>query len=120
MGKSMDGGATAATALICGKQLLSANCGDTRVVLCHAGKAKQLSVDHKAGLESEKDRIHSLGGYVTMTGIWRVGGLLAVSRAFGNRTLKSWVTADPHVEVYTYVLCQKPHILKLLSLKNVA
>ena len=76
--------------------------GDTRIVLSRNGEAKQLSIDHKAGSESEKTRIAQKGGYVTMAGIWRVGGLLAVSRAFGNRALKEWVTADPHVQVFNY------------------
>ena len=101
--------------------LLSANVGDARAVLVRGGAAVQLSYDHVPDDEAERRRIERnnpnpkrpLVRYVGNT--WRVGGLLALSRAFGDAYMKSaggfegfggadddyssgvGVTAEPHV-----------------------
>jgi protein phosphatase 1L len=47
-----------------------------------------LSDDHKPNRADERSRIEAAGGVVVWAGTWRVGGVLAVSRAFGDRLLK--------------------------------
>uniref|UniRef100_A0A7S3PIM9 PPM-type phosphatase domain-containing protein n=1 Tax=Aplanochytrium stocchinoi TaxID=215587 RepID=A0A7S3PIM9_9STRA len=61
--------------------------GDSRVVLCRGGVAVQLSIDHKARREDEKQRIRDSGGTVDRNG--RLNGVLAVSRAFGGLSHKA-------------------------------
>jgi len=90
-----EAGCTAVTAVVVGRRLVVGNVGDSRAVLCTQGQAIQLSVDHKPNHVSEKERIENLGGMVCWAGTWRVAGMLAVSRAFGDRILKKFVVADP-------------------------
>ncbi|KXZ52830.1 hypothetical protein GPECTOR_8g213 [Gonium pectorale] len=90
-------GCTAVTAVLVGRRLLVANVGDSRAVLSRGGKAIALSVDHKPNLKEERARIEGAGGVVVWAGTWRVGGVLAVSRAFGDRPLKRFVISTPAV-----------------------
>lgn len=92
------GGSTAVTAiLIDGNQLLIANVGDSRAVLCRQGNAVQLSTDHEPS--KERKAIETKGGFVTKLpgDVARVDGQLAVARAFGDKKLKEHLSSDPDV-----------------------
>ncbi|KAL5228478.1 hypothetical protein ABZP36_016743 [Zizania latifolia] len=91
-------GSTASTAIFVGNHLYVANVGDSRAVMSKSGKAIALSVDHKPNRRDERKRIESAGGVVMWSGTWRVGGVLAMSRAFGNRLLKRFVVAEPEIQ----------------------
>ncbi|KAF9600994.1 hypothetical protein IFM89_014979 [Coptis chinensis] len=93
-----DDGSTASTAVLVGNQLYVANVGDSRAVISKEGKAIPLSDDHKPNRIDERKRIESAGGVVMWAGTWRVGGVLAMSRAFGNRLLKQFVVAEPEIQ----------------------
>jgi len=73
---------------------VSANAGDARVILGRKGSAIQLSEDHVPDSEDERQRIEAQNPNPRMPlvryvgGTWRVGGLLALSRAFGDAYLK--------------------------------
>ncbi|WZZ91628.1 hypothetical protein YC2023_120207 [Brassica napus] len=94
-----DAGSTASTAILLGDRLLVANVGDSRAVISRAGTAIAVSRDHKPDQSDERERIENAGGFVMWAGkrTWRVGGVLAVSRAFGDRLLKQYVVADPEI-----------------------
>lgn len=100
-------GATAVIVLIIGNKLVCANVGDARAVLCHNGKALDLSVDHKASRQDEQERIKKQGGYIVFG---RVLGRLAVTRAFGDFDCKNIeVVIDDEKEIKNFVLI-KPEI----------
>ncbi|KAL5564067.1 hypothetical protein UlMin_033814 [Ulmus minor] len=93
------GGSTAVTAiLINGQKLWVANVGDSRAVLSRRGQAIQMSVDHEPN--TERGSIEDRGGFISnMPGdVARVNGQLAVSRAFGDKNLKSHLRSDPDVK----------------------
>ncbi|KAJ9159115.1 hypothetical protein P3X46_024642 [Hevea brasiliensis] len=93
------GGSTAVTAiLINGQKLWIANVGDSRAVLSRRGKAIQMTTDHEPN--TERGSIEKKGGFVSnMPGdVARVNGQLAVSRAFGDKNLKSHLRSDPDIQ----------------------
>ncbi|RLN28456.1 putative protein phosphatase 2C 77 [Panicum miliaceum] len=100
LSQGVRGGACAATALVKDGDLYVANVGDCRAVLgSGGGVATALTSDHTAGREDGRRRIESSGGYVSCGsgGVWRVQDCLAVSRAFGDASMKPWVTCEPEV-----------------------
>ncbi|CAH9110483.1 unnamed protein product [Cuscuta epithymum] len=93
-----DDGSTASTAVLVGNHLYVANVGDSRTIISVKGKAIALSDDHKPNRSDERKRIENAGGIIMWAGTWRVGGVLAMSRAFGNRMLKQFVVAEPEIQ----------------------
>ncbi|KAL9330970.1 hypothetical protein ACSQ67_000580 [Phaseolus vulgaris] len=93
-----DDGSTASTAVLVDNHLYVANVGDSRTIISKSGKAIALSEDHKPNRSDERKRIENAGGVVMWAGTWRVGGVLAMSRAFGNRMLKQFVVAEPEIQ----------------------
>jgi serine/threonine protein phosphatase PrpC len=68
-------------------------------VLSKSGQAERLSVDDKCDNIDEQIRIKQSNGLIVMN---RVGGVLAVTRAFGDHSLKdSGLIAVPHIVKYT-------------------
>lgn len=97
-GQQKDAGSTASTAVLVHDKLFVANVGDSRVVACRAGSAIPLSIDHKPDRSDERERIEQAGGFIVWAGTWRVGGVLAVSRAFGDKLLRPYVSAEPEIQ----------------------
>lgn len=87
------------------KRVVIANSGDSRSVLCRAGKAIELSFDHKPENEIERNRIEKAGSVITQG---RVDGNLNLSRALGDLRYKKKegiapeeqpITANPDLKV---------------------
>lgn len=92
-------GTTAVVALLSSQSMYLANAGDSRAVLYRDGKALALTDDHKAAREDETARVEAAGGQILFWNGVRVMGLLAVSRAIGDHSLRPYVIADPEVTV---------------------
>ncbi|GAX74134.1 hypothetical protein CEUSTIGMA_g1583.t1 [Chlamydomonas eustigma] len=104
-------GATAVTAALYqngteGTKLVTANVGDARILLIKSQGQEpvQLTVDHVPDSEAERLRIEKFNPNPKMPlvryvgGTWRVGGLLALSRAFGDAYLKGSLQFEGIVE----------------------
>mmetsp|Transcript_43851 Transcript_43851/g.74858 ORF Transcript_43851/g.74858 Transcript_43851/m.74858 type:complete len:372 (-) Transcript_43851:208-1323(-) len=87
------------------RSIVTANVGDSRAVLSRRGIAIDLTKDHKPNDDYERKRIESLGGTVDWcgamdsqgqplehTGVYRINGNLALSRAIGDRSERPWVS----------------------------
>lgn len=91
-------GSTGLVAMLRDKKILIANVGDCRALVLSAGRPIQMSNDQKPTSLEEQKRISSLGGTIEYCmGVARVNGILAVSRAFGNRTLRQVIRPDPEM-----------------------
>ena len=93
-------GSTCVLVMKCPDHLWVANCGDSRAIInahdTHRGY-EPLSVDHKP-VGKERERIEALGGSVyDHSGVARVNGELAVSRAIGDRRYRPYVVPHPDV-----------------------
>lgn len=94
----LNDGSTALCLALRGGRMTVANVGDCRLLLVGQSWVEQVSRDHKPGVKEEEARVIALGGAVTTSsGIPRVNGILAVSRAFGNRALRGVVRPDPEI-----------------------
>lgn len=96
-------GCTAVACLLKDRKLHIANAGDSRIVLCQAGKAIELSEDHKPELDSERDRIIKAKGYITDG---RVNGNLNLTRAVGDFGYKK----DKSLEAAEQIITVAPDI----------
>jgi serine/threonine protein phosphatase PrpC len=107
-----DGNMSLASSLPTQHTIITANVGDSRAILSRNASAIDLTRDHKPNDPIEEERIEARGGYVAWcgdtdthgspiegSGIYRVNGNLALSRAIGDRSERPAVCADPEFSV---------------------
>nr|XP_040026406.1 protein phosphatase 1L-like [Gasterosteus aculeatus aculeatus] len=96
-------GTTCLVALLSDRELIVANVGDSRGVLCDKdGNAVALSHDHKPYQLKERKRIKRAGGFISFNGSWRVQGILAMSRSLGDYPLKNLNVVIPDPDIMTF------------------
>ncbi|KAI4974568.1 hypothetical protein ZWY2020_047848 [Hordeum vulgare] len=81
-------GSTAVVALVVGGRILVANCGDSRAVLCRAGRAVPLSQDHKQPARPDE---MAAGGVM-----YHYDG---VPRALGHTLINPEITCEPDITI---------------------
>jgi len=91
-------GCTAVSCFVKDGKLHVANAGDSRIVLCQAGRAVDLSTDHKPELDSERARIEKANGYVRNG---RVNDNLNLTRAVGDFAYKKDKSIPPSEQIIT-------------------
>ncbi|CAL9027792.1 unnamed protein product [Prunus brigantina] len=94
-------GSTAVVAILSGCQIITSNCGDSRALLCRGTETIPLTVDQKPDREDELLRIEGGGGKVINWNGARVFGVLAMSRAIGDRYLRPWIIPVPEISFMT-------------------
>eukprot|EP00002_Diphylleia_rotans_P009905 TRINITY_DN2025_c0_g2_i1.p1 TRINITY_DN2025_c0_g2~~TRINITY_DN2025_c0_g2_i1.p1 ORF type:complete len:348 (-),score=75.52 TRINITY_DN2025_c0_g2_i1:221-1264(-) len=103
-------GSTCVTAFITHNRLIVSNIGDSRAILCLDNLQSQngestsfvaMSDDHKPNRPDEQERIEKNGGIIAHAGVWRVQGVLATSRSFGDKDLKKYVISEPEFQEVT-------------------
>ncbi|KAG0317797.1 Protein phosphatase 2C 1 [Dissophora globulifera] len=87
--------------------LYTGNVGDARAVLCHKEKGVRLSYDHKGSDHTEAQRILDVGGFVMNN---RVNGVLAVTRALGDSSMKEFVIGAPYT-TRTVISADNPYLI---------
>lgn len=98
-------------------KLLVANVGDSRGILCDSkGATIPLSFDHKPYQLKEYRRILEAGGYISLKGVYRVNGILAISRALGDYPLKDNRLIIPDPDILSFDLRElKPKFMIMAS-----
>ncbi|KDP33806.1 hypothetical protein JCGZ_07377 [Jatropha curcas] len=94
-------GSTAVVVVLSGCQIITSNCGDSRALLCRTTQIIPLTVDHKPDRQDELMRIEGGGGKVINWNGARVFGVLAMSRAIGDRYLRPWIIPVPEISFMT-------------------
>ncbi|KAK3009173.1 hypothetical protein RJ639_014008, partial [Escallonia herrerae] len=128
-------GSTATVALLLDGRILVASVGDSKALLCSNRSkgssrtlyAEELTRDHHPDRIDERARIEAAGGFVRVLGVPRVNGLLAVSRAIGDLSLKRYgVIAEPEVLDWraiegndVFLVVASDGIFESLSMKSV-
>ncbi|XP_030541689.1 LOW QUALITY PROTEIN: probable protein phosphatase 2C 6 [Rhodamnia argentea] len=94
-------GSTAVVVILSGCQIITSNCGDSRAILCRGTQTVPLTVDQKPDRHDELMRIEGMGGKVINWNGARVFGVLAMSRAIGDRYLRPWIIPVPEITFTT-------------------
>lgn len=106
-------GCTAVCILLTDDEIVCANAGDSRAILCRNGKPVALSEDHKPNSSVERRRIEAAGGRIEEISVgirvhYRVNGNLNLSRSIGDLEYKKQPLGPEQ-----QIICSTPDIVKI-------
>lgn len=113
-------GCTAVCILLTRDEIVCANAGDSRAVLCRkGGPPVALSQDHKPNDAVERERIEAAGGRIEEISVgirvhYRVNGNLNLSRSIGDLEYKK----SPELGHERQMICSTPDIVKMPRMKD--
>lgn len=107
-------GCTAVCVLMTESEVVCANAGDSRAIVCRKGKPLELSHDHKPNSPRERSRIEDAGGSIQETKaatrtMYRVNGNLNLSRSLGDLEYKQRADLPPEKQM----ICATPDIVRV-------
>jgi serine/threonine protein phosphatase PrpC len=99
-------GTTAVCVLLNDTDIVCANAGDSRAILCRDGKCMEMSNDHKPCVPDERKRILAAGGTVNVQkvqgrAVHRVNNSLSLSRSIGDLAHKKAPGLGPEEQAVT-------------------
>lgn len=92
-------GSTASVAIVFPQHIVTANCGDSSIIVGYKHGVDVLSRDHKVG--NERERLTKLGAAITEVpgDTPRINSQLNLSRSIGDAHLKKFVSPNPFVSI---------------------
>jgi serine/threonine protein phosphatase PrpC len=95
-----------------GEALWICNVGDTRALIVHEGATLQLSRDQKPNHPDIRQGIEKRGGFIEcIYGVWRVGRILSVGRALGDRDIVGIVHTPKINKIFLKDLMPGTHLV---------
>lgn len=109
-----EGGSTALCALIKDSELYVMNLGDSIAALIRGGKIEKINEEHNTSNENEKSLMEKKGALIIkIKNVFRIMGEIAVTRSFGDRTYKEYLSSEADVYKFDMREFDKDGILLL-------
>lgn len=104
---NIHGGSTALFALIGNESMLLSNIGDSKAMIIRGEEMIDLTIEHNANNENEKSSIIKKGGWIIEKKVnnntkYLVQGSLEVTRSFGDRLYKKYISCEPDITEYKF------------------
>jgi serine/threonine protein phosphatase PrpC len=106
--KNKNGGSTALCALFKKDVAYVINLGDSIAYIINDNKPIKLNKEHNAREEEEKMKVEEKGGVIIKN---RVLGSLVVTRSFGDKSYKPYISSEP--DIHEYRLSKSDELLLL-------